>query len=309
MIKFIGISGLGRMGLAMAQRLLDLDFTVIGYDIDPARCSLFQDAGGLVVQSNFALGSAAQVVLSCLPSGEALLALVSGQDGLAKREEAGSLTLIECSTLAIHDKLEARRLAASRGVLLLDCPISGGPSAARDGKLTVFASGDQGLIEQHQGIFDGIATSCHIVGDFGMGTKMKFLANLLVAIHNVSAAEVLTLGAKAGFEPEYLCDVLITTSGDSEMLRRRGPRMARQEYDSEYGIALETFAKDLLLISDFGRELECPLPLFSTATQLYLAAKAQGFGGADTSSVGGLFRSIAGLDVFSPPSSRLGLPS
>lgn len=309
MIKIVGISGLGRMGLAMALRLLDLGFTVVGYDIDPARCSLFQEAGGIVVQSNFALGADAHVVVSCLPSGEALLALVSGQDGLAKPAEAGSLTVLECSTLAIHDKLEAGRLAASRGVLLLDCPISGGPPAAREGKLTVFASGDRGLIEQHQGILDALATSCHIVGDFGMGTKMKLLANLLVAIHNVSAAEVLTLGVKAGFEPEFLCDVLITTSGDSKMLRRRGPRMARQEYDSEYGIALDTFAKDLLLISDFSREVECPLPLFSTATQLYLAAKAQGFGSADTSSVGGLFRSMAGLDVFPPPSSGLGLPS
>ena len=160
----------------------------------------------------------------------------------------------------------------------------------------MFASGDQTSAQRCAALFDAIATHHHYVGEFGMGSKMKLLTNLLVAVHNVSTAEVLTLGAKAGVDPGYLCQVLSTTSGNSRMLQRRGPKMAARDYSSAAGISVELFDKDLRLIEDFARSVDCPVPLFAVTRNLYAAALSAGLGDLDSSAVHIVLQRLAGLD-------------
>jgi len=126
----------------------------------------------------------------------------------------------------------------------------------------------------------------------GAGSKMKFLANLLVAIHNVSTAEALVLGMKAGLDPDVMVRVLGDGAGASRMLQIRGPMMARNDY-RDATMKVRIWQKDMKIIAEFARELDCPTPLFAATSALYNAAVAQGFAEADTACVCAVLEGLA----------------
>jgi 3-hydroxyisobutyrate dehydrogenase-like beta-hydroxyacid dehydrogenase len=215
-----------------------------------------------------------------LPSARALLDVTAE---LAATGQAGQI-VIETSTLPIAVKDESRKLLAARGVSLLDCPLSGTGAQARTGDLAVYASGSRAAYRRCIPVFEAFARSHYYLGAFGAGSKMKFVANLLVAIHNVSAAEALVLGMKAGLDPDLMVKVLGDGAGSSRMLQVRGPMMARGDY-RDATMKVSVWQKDMKIIGEFARELDCPTPLFAATSGIYNAAMAQGFGEADTASV------------------------
>ena len=133
-------------------------------------------------------------------------------------------------------------------------------------------------------VFEGFARTHFFIGPFGAGSKMKFLANLLVAIHNVAAAEALVLGMKAGLDPASMLKVLSDGAGTSRMLQIRGPMMVRNDY-RDAAMKVGVWQKDMGIIAEFARELDCPTPLFAATASIYNAAMAQGFAEADTACV------------------------
>jgi 3-hydroxyisobutyrate dehydrogenase-like beta-hydroxyacid dehydrogenase len=141
-------------------------------------------------------------------------------------------------------------------------------------------------------VFEGFARTHFFLGPFGAGSKMKFLANLLVAIHNVSTAEALVLGMKAGLDPATMVNVLGAGAGSSRMLQIRGPMMARNDY-RDATMKVGVWQKDMRIITEFARDLDCPTPLFAATSSLYNAAMAQGFAEADTASVCAVLESWA----------------
>jgi 3-hydroxyisobutyrate dehydrogenase-like beta-hydroxyacid dehydrogenase len=202
---------------------------------------------------------------------------------LARARHSGQI-VVETSTLPIAIKQQARKLLASEGVTLLDCPLSGTGAQAKVKDLAVYASGSRSAYRRCSPIFEGFARSHFYLGPFGAGSKMKFLANLLVAIHNVSAAEALVLGMKAGLDPATMVKVLGDGAGSSRMLQVRCPMMVRNNY-ADAAMKVGVWQKDMRIITEFARELECPTPLFAATTTIYNAAMAQGFAESDTASV------------------------
>jgi L-threonate 2-dehydrogenase len=240
----------------------------------------FSRSGGQPARSVRDVASRASIVITSLPSSEALHEVATG---LASARRTGQI-VVETSTLPIAVKLQARALLAAQGITLLDCPLSGTGAQARVKDLAVYASGPRSAYRRCIPIFEGFARRHYLLGAFGAGSRMKIIANLLVAIHNVSSAEALVLGMKAGLDPARMVEVLGAGAGSSRMLQVRGPMMARNDY-SDAAMKLAVWQKDMRIITEFARELECPTPLFAATSAIYNAAMAQGFADSDTASV------------------------
>lgn len=290
----IGIIGLGIMGSAVSANLLKAGFDVIGYDVLIERVRALEAQGGRGATSVRAVAEEAPIMISLLPGVRALGDVVSGDKGLVRAGRAGSV-LLECSTLPLDCKEAARRALERVSVVMLDCPLSGTGAQAVTKDLVVYASGDQSTVERCRPVFDGFARTSHYTGAFGNGSRFKFVANLLVSIHNVAAAEAFVLGMKAGLAPEAIYEVIGSGAGTSRMFEVRGPMMVEGSYDRAT-MKVDVWQKDISVITDFARELGCPIPLFAAAAQLYAAALAQGRAKEDTAAVCAVLEDMAGLE-------------
>ena len=289
----IGVIGLGIMGSAISANLLKTGFTVTGYDIRPESIQTLETRGGSGAASVRELAEVSDVVITSLPSVDALQEVVSGPDGLLTAAKTG-LIVIEVSTFPIAAKQEAFDLLKKTGTVMLDCPLSGTGAQAVTKDLAVYASGDRQLCEKCQPVFDGFARVNYYIGAFGTGSKMKFIANLLVAIHNVASAEAFVLGKKAGLDPELIYKVISDGAGTSRMFEVRGPMMTAGKYD-EATMKVGVFQKDLDIINAFAKALQCPTPLLSTSCQIYTQALAGGRSQQDTASVCAVLEEMANI--------------
>jgi L-threonate 2-dehydrogenase len=284
----VGMIGLGIMGSAMSANLIKAGFEVVGFDVLERCRTEHKKAGGVFAADCGEVGKKCATIVTSLPSADALIETAKE---LAKSAD-GLRTVVETSTLPIPTKEDARATLAARGITLLDCPLSGTGAQARKKDLIVYASGDRKAYEGVAAILEGFARAHYYVGEFGAGSKMKFVANLLVAIHNVAAAEAMVLGMKSGLDPATVLKVVSDGAGNSRMLEVRGPMMVANDY-SEATMKVQTWQKDMTIIGDFARKLECPTPLFSASAPIYTAAMAQGLGAADTGSVCAVLEGMA----------------
>jgi len=288
----VGLLGLGIMGSAIAPNLLKAGFEVIGFDPDPISRERLRTLGGSPVDSPLAVAQAAEVLISLLPSPQALNDVIQGPEGLLASGRSG-LILIESSTLAIADKLAAQA-AGAHALVMLDCPLSGTGAQAANKDLVVYASGDTAAIARCRSVFDGFARSHHDLGVFGNGSKMKFVANLLVAIHNVAAAEAMVLGMKSGLDPQTLYQVIADGAGGSRMFSVRGPQMVADHYEPAT-MKIDVWQKDMKIIADFAASMSSPTPLLEACAPIYTAAVAQGRGHQDTAAVCAVLADLANL--------------
>jgi len=286
-----GIIGLGIMGSAMAGNLLAAGHTVIGYDIDETARAKLQSAGGTVTTSAGDVAAHAPIVLLSLPSSKAFRDVT---DDICAKGAKGSI-VVECSTLPIEDKLVSRDALADHGIILIDCPVSGTGAQAIEADLVMLASGDRQAVEKCRPIFDAMSRETHYLGEFGNGMKMKFVANLLVSIHNVAAAEALVLAQKAGLDPQQTYDVIRAGAGSSRMFEVRGPMMVEQTYEPAT-MKLDVWRKDVELIAAFAGSLDCPTPLFAQSEPLYASARGRGMGAQDTAAIKSILEMMAGID-------------
>ena len=215
----IGIIGLGIMGSAIAGHLIEAGHRVVGFDVRVPRVRALRRAGGLAAADGSEVGRSSRIVITSLPSAEAL---AETADALAQTERRPQV-VIETSTLPIDVKERARRRLRARRVELLDCPISGTGAQARNKDVVVYASGSRAAYRQVSHVLDGFTRAHYYVGPFGAGSKVKFVANLLVAIHNVATAEALVLAMKAGLDPGTVLRLVGEGAGSSRVLQLRGP--------------------------------------------------------------------------------------
>jgi L-threonate 2-dehydrogenase len=270
----VGVVGLGNMGLPMAGHLLAAGFGVRGYDVRSEAVDALARTGGVPAASPAETAAGADTVITSLPSVAALAEVVGGEHGLVSAGPDG-LILIETSTLPVAAKTEAAQALGRTGAVVLDCPLSGTASQMRARDIAVYASGDPAAIERSHDVLAAFSRVQYQVGAFGNGMRMKLIANHLVAVHHTAAAEALLLAQRAGLDPALTLRALSDGAGNSRMLEIRGPLMIDGDF-SRANIALEVFQKDIDLISDLARTVRSPLPLFSAAAQLHLAAMAQG---------------------------------
>ena len=276
----VGMLGLGIMGSAMAANLMKAGLQVWGYDPSVQARQKFKAAGGRVCGGAEVMARSVDAIITSLPNAQALMASAQAIAATAPK----GLPVIETSTLDIADKQAARAVLAKRGVVLLDCPLSGTGAQAVRKDLTVFASGPTRDIRRLKPVFDGFSRECFDLGAFGNGMKMKLMANLLVAIHNASTAEALLLGQRWGIRPSTAVKVLAGGAGGSRMLQVRGPMMENEGW-KEATMKVSVWQKDMKLIAAALAEVDVPAPLFAATIPLYNAAMGMGHGEHDTAAV------------------------
>jgi putative dehydrogenase len=281
----VGVIGLGIMGSAIAANLARAGFQVHGYDVVAARSRALRRAGGTAERSAAEVAVRAPVIITSLPNSEALLQIST----VLKRRGA---VVVETSTLPIEDKRVAQKNFSKSGITLLDCPLSGTGAQAKIRDLVVLGSGERKAFEKTVPVLQGFARSHYYLGAFGNGSRMKFVANLLVAIHNVSAAEAFVLGMKAGLDPKTIYKVIGDGAGSSRMFQVRGPQMVAGRY-RDATMKVEVWQKDMKVIADFAARLGVPTPLFNASAAMYNAAMAQGHAKDDTASVCAVLESLA----------------
>jgi putative dehydrogenase len=272
------------MGSAMSANLVKAGFEVHGYDIVAARRAALKRAGGIPAKSASRLKT--EILITSLPNAEALHDVAE--------ELKTKCIVVETSTLPIEDKLKARDALKRKGMTLLDCPLSGTGAQARTKDLVVYGSGDRKAFEKAKPVFEGFSRAHYYLGEFGNGSKMKFVANLMVAIHNVSAAEGFVLGMKAGLDPQTIFKVAGDGAGTSRMFQVRGPQMVKGRY-GDATMKVEVWQKDMRIIGEFAAKLGVPTPLFNASAAIYNAAIAQGFAKEDTAAVCAVLERMAGV--------------
>lgn len=289
----VGIIGLGLMGGAIARNLLGGGAHAVGFDIDENICESLRKDGLEIAASPADVLKKSDVVLTSLPSAKALMAVVAGPDGLI-HANVENRVVVELSTLRIEEKEEAFEKLKTAGIDMLDAPISGTGKQAINKDISIYASGSDAGFAIAKPVFEHIARSCHFVGGFGNGSRMKFVANLLVSIHNVATAEALVLGMKSGLEPQTILDVIGDGAGSSRMFEIRGPVMVEETYE-DAGMKMDVWQKDLDIIGEFARAAETSTPLFDASASLYRDTLAAGYIKEDTAVVCRLLEKMAKL--------------
>ncbi len=280
MDKTVGIVGLGIMGGAIARNLVERGWRVIGFDIDSALCAGLALAGVTIAADAGEVARAAPVIMTSLPSPAAGLDVAQRIAGSA----APSRIVVELSTFTIADKLRFEAILKTAGHIALDCPLSGTGAQAINRDLVVYASGDSAAIISCAALFADFARQSADLGAYGNGSRMKFIANHLVAIHNVATAEAMLLAQRAGLDPKLVVDMIGPGAGGSRMFQMRAPMMAEGVYDPAT-MKVSMWQKDMAIIAEFAAEVGCATPLFTLTQPVYAQAMAMGLGEQDTASV------------------------
>ena len=291
----VGVLGLGIMGSAFARNLVKAGRQVIGFDPDPAQRRKAGEMGVVIVESPAGVAEKADLLLSSLPAPQALDNNITEITSI-ESDRLDGLIMAELSTLSLECKSGNRDRLAAAGIPLLDCPISGTGAQAATGDIAIYASGEAASWKKCEPVFEDFSRACHYLGEFGNGTRVKLIANLLVAIHNVAAAEAVLLGERCGIDLAMLCKVIASGGGTSRVFELRSPMMIRDEYEPAT-MKLDVWQKDLDLIRGFAEEYGIATPLFSASAKLYQSALADGRGQQDTAAVCSVLRNMASSDT------------
>jgi L-threonate 2-dehydrogenase len=280
MDRTVGIVGLGIMGGAIARNLVDRGWRVVGFDIDAGRRAELALANVVIAGDVGQVARDAPIIMTSLPSPAAAeeVALAIANSGQPPR------IVVELSTLAITDKLRFEAILKKAGHIALDCPLSGTGAQARNRDLVVYASGNSDAIAQCKDLFSDFAKQSADLGRFGDGSRMKFIANHLVAIHNVATAEAMILAERAGLDPKIVVDMVGPGAGGSRMFQMRAPMMAEGVYEPAT-MKVSIWEKDMAIIAEFADDIGCATPLFTLTEPVYAEAMAMGLGDQDTAAV------------------------
>ena len=291
----VGLIGMGIMGSSIGTNLQLSGFHVLGAEVSAATRKRMQKHVAEVFAEPSSWVGRTRHFITSLPSSAALMQ-VAHQLVDAHRKAGvknAKAVLAEVSTFPIADKQAAREVLASVGITMIDAPLSGTGAQAKLRDLTVYASGDKAAIKAMMPVFKGFSREQFDVGDFGNGMRMKLVANLMVAIHNVSAAEALLFGVKMGLDPKRTVQVVGGGAGTSRMFQVRGPMMATRGW-KEATMKNKVWQKDMTIIQNALQELNVPAPLFSACLPIYLSAMSQGHELDDTASVYAVLERAAG---------------
>jgi L-threonate 2-dehydrogenase len=277
----VGVIGLGKMGLPIAQNLMERGFNVVGYR--RSGTAELAALGGTGAQSSAEVASASDVLLSILPDVAALREVILGPNGTMTKLRPGTVH-VEMSTLDVPEKAALRDRVRSSGGDLLDCPISGTPAMVRPRAATTFVSGEASSVDAVREVLDAISGPWVYTGAFGTGARLKYVASLLVAVHTVATAEAMLLARRSGLDLELVQRTLDDSIASSAIWQRRGPLVRERRWTPAPG-PIATLHEILDQIEDQATAIGTTLPLFAVAKQLYDRALADGWGALDIAAV------------------------
>jgi len=261
----LGFVGIGYMGRPIARRLLESGFKLTAYDRDHGKSEELIQYGGNVAQSLRELSSRSNVVLSCLPSDEAVLDIYGGRDGVFANKHRGSL-VIDLSTVYPDTSQQLSRQGSEHGIEVLDVTISGSTPAAENGLLTLFGGGNKECFDAAESIFRVIAHKHFYLGASGSGATMKLVVNTLLGIGMQAIAEAVALGEKAGLDRNRLLDVLSQTAVVAPAHAGKLQRAMKKDYSPQFPIRLMN--KDFGLILNLAAAVGARMPAAEAAFEI-----------------------------------------
>jgi len=289
----VGVIGMGSMGMGAALSLLKAGHAVTGCDMRAAARDEFTAAGGAAIATTAELPEGTEALLLLVVNAQQTEAALFGETGAAVRLAPGAV-IISSATMAPDSARTLAARAEAMGLLWLDAPVSGGATKAREGAMTVMASGSQAAFAAAKPVLDAIATKVWHLGDtVGIGATVKVVHQLLAGVHIAVAAEAMALGIRAGADPQALYDVVTSAAGNSWMFENRMARVLTG--DDAPRSAVDIFIKDLGLVTDMARTLDFPVPLAAQAQQLFTAARALGQGQRDDGFVIRVWQALTGI--------------
>jgi 3-hydroxyisobutyrate dehydrogenase len=271
----VGFIGLGAMGLPAATNLVARGFKVYGFSLN--NLDLFAASGGVVATSAAEVAARCEVIIQCLPVAEALESVVYGPAGILTELRLGT-TVIELSSYSLPDKERLRDALAGKGAHLLDCEMTArvGEKSMRERQGIFYISGDEGLVEKCKPIFDAMTEHHFYLGGFGTSLRLKTVANLLVAVNLMAAAEAMSLGTKAGIDPHQLVKLLPLGAGESLAFVNHAPRIADRMFSQNFAGSMNTFDKYFDLIENLADECGAATPLADVARKYFRRAMDMG---------------------------------
>jgi 3-hydroxyisobutyrate dehydrogenase len=269
------------MGLPIAQNLIERGFTVTGYRRSGS--PELAQAGGIVASSAAEVAASADVLLSILPGADEVEEIICGPSGTLSTLRPGTVH-IEMSTVDVDRKGRLRDKVRASGGDLLDCPISGSPGMVGPRLATTFASGDQARVTEVSAVLDAISGPWVYTGAFGTGARMKYIANLLLAVHTVAAAEAMALARRSGLDLELVQQTLDNSIASSAVWKQRGPVMAERRWSPAPG-PIATLQPILDQIEAHAAQAGLSAPVFAAAKEVFDKAFADGWGHLDIASV------------------------
>jgi L-threonate 2-dehydrogenase len=288
--KSVVVIGLGAMGLGMAGSLRRAGFAVGVLDVRREVAESFAAQGGVAYSTPAEMAAACEVLISVVVNSAQTETVLFGEAGAAHVMRPGSL-FVMCSTVDPNWSIGIERRLAEKGILYLDAPISGGAAKAAKGEITMMTSGSPGAYAKAGGALEAMATKVYRLGPAaGTGSKVKIVHQLLAGVHVAAAAEAMALGIREGVDPAALYDVVTHAAGNSWMFENRMAHVLAGDYTPLS--AVDIIAKDLGLVLDLARGSKFPLPLASTAHQMFLQASSSGLGREDDAAVIKIFPGI-----------------
>ncbi len=287
----VGVIGLGAMGAGIAQSLRRAGHEVHAYDIRPGAATAFAAEGGTACASLADMAAACGIVISVVVNAQQTEAVLYGEGGIAAAMRPGSV-FVMCSTVDPNWSIAQEARLQEQGILYLDAPISGGAARAASGEMTMMTAGRPAAYEACGEVLESMAGKVYRLGDrAGAGSKVKIINQLLAGVHIAAAAEAMALGLREGVDADALYEVITHSAGNSWMFENRMPHVLAGDYTPLS--AVDIFVKDLGLVLDTARHARFPLPLASTAHQMFMQASAAGHGREDDSAVIKIFPGIS----------------
>jgi 3-hydroxyisobutyrate dehydrogenase len=277
----VGVIGLGKMGLPIARNLLERGFSVTGFRRSGS--AELVAAGGTFAGSPADVAASADVLLSIVPDADAVEDVVLGPHGTLRGLRPGTVH-IEMSTIDATRKAAVRDAVRDAGGDLLDCPISGSPGMVAPRLATTFVSGDPDSVDAVRAVLDAISGPWAYVGAFGAGASMKYVANLLIGVHTVAAAEALLLAGRLGLDLELVQRTLDSSIASSAILKQRGPVMRARQWTPAPG-PIETLHGILEQIAAAASSCGADTPVFTAAKTVFDKAMADGWAELDIAAV------------------------
>ncbi|MEN4584491.1 MULTISPECIES: L-threonate dehydrogenase [Pantoea] len=287
----ICVIGLGSMGMGAAKSCLRAGLNTWGVDLNPAALENLRQAGARDAQpSASAFADQLDAVLLLVVNAQQVNAILFGEEGLAAKLRPGTVVMVS-STLSARDAQQIEQQLAQYQLLMLDAPVSGGAAKAASGEMTVMASGSEAAFTQLQSVLGAVAAKVYRVGsEIGLGSTVKIIHQLLAGVHIAVGAEAMALAARAGIPLETMYEVVTNAAGNSWMFENRMRHVVDGDYSPKS--AVDIFVKDLNLVADTAKSLHFPLPLASTALNMFTEASNAGYGREDDSAVIKIFSGI-----------------
>lgn len=273
--------GLGQMGLPIARNLMEAGFAVTGFRRSGS--PELAAAGGTVAASPAEVAADADVLLSIVPDVAAVDEIIRGPAGTLTTLRPGTVH-IEMSTINVAEKARLRDAVRQAGGDLLDCPISGSPAMVAPRRATTFASGEAASVDAVAPVLAAVSGPWVYTGEFGTGARMKYIANLLLAVHTVAAAEALALARRSGLDVDLVLQTLDGSIAESAIWRQRAPVMARRAWSPAPG-PVRTLHPILEQIEDCAAAAGLTTPVFAAAKEVFDQALADGWGDLDIACV------------------------